>query len=210
MNEMHVLLVQGFAGSGPWHWQQWLASHLRREGVEVVMPTLAGQPSLSDRLDGLQQQLEVVPPDAELVVAAHAGGAALWLHHAARVIDGARRADRVLLVAPPDPQEPHSLVEGLTPYPLDAMAVRRAGAVTRLVAGTGHDHLPVHIAHVLADELQIELDVILDGGRLDTDAGYGPWPAVARWALYGSVPLLDRFDGEPHTAGYSVEDLRLV
>lgn len=212
MSELHVLLVQGATGSGPWHWQHWLAAQLPGEGVEVEMHDLVGpdRPSLEDWLARLRSRLVAVPADAELVVAAHSSGAALWLHHPATVGEAARRADRVLLVAPPDPQGADPVVEGLTPYPLDAMSLRRAGAVTRLIAGTGDAHLPVHTAHALAAELHIELDVILDGGHLDTDSGYGPWPAASRWALYGSVPLADRFDGEPYTAGYSVEKLRLV
>ncbi|GAB3298934.1 hypothetical protein GCM10027563_42700 [Parasphingorhabdus pacifica] len=161
-------------------------------------------------LDRLRHWIEAAPSTAELVVATHSTGAALWLHHAATIADDARRADRVLLVAPPDPRGPDAAIGGPTPYPLDPMSLRRAGAVTRMVAGTGDPELPMHAAHALADELQIELDVILDGAHLDTAAGYGPWPAVSRWAMYGSVPLSDRFDGEPYTAGYSVEKLRLV
>ncbi|WP_243789505.1 hypothetical protein [Saccharopolyspora gloriosae] len=58
-------------------------------------------------------------------------------------------------------------------------------------------------AHALAHRLRVELDVLADGRGLDTAAGYGPWPALLRWALYGSVPVADRFDSAPHTAGWS-------
>lgn len=212
MSEVHVLLIPEVSGSGPWHWQQWLASQLHGDGVVVEGPGyLDPEPlGLDERLVRLRRCLDAVPSEAELVVCTHSAGAAIWLHHAATAGEGTRRADRVLLVAPCDPSDPHPDVEDLTPFPLDAMSLRRAGAVTRLVAGTGDPHLPMHIAHALADELQIELDVILDGGHLDTNAGYGPWPAVASWALYGSIPLADRFDSEAHTAGYPVEKLRLV
>src|SRR5690606_30581041 len=39
-----------------------------------------------------------------------------------------------------------------------------------------------------------EMDVVLDGGRLTTASGYGPWPSVLRWVLYGSTPVCDRFE----------------
>lgn len=212
MSEMHVLLVHGLTGSGPWHWQQWLAGRLPEHGVRVDLPTLGDpdRPALDDWLPALRDRLEAVPADAELVVAAHSCGAALWLHHAATVATTGRRADRVLLVSPPGPDWRHRDVQGLTPYPLDARSLRRAAGLTRLVAGTGDEHLSMHSAHALADALQVELDVIPDGEHLNTEAGYGPWPSVLRWTLYGTTPLTDRFDSEAHTAGYSAERLRLV
>lgn len=211
MSEMHVLLVHGMTGAGPWHWQQWLAAQLSERGVEVELPTLpdADRPVLDEWLPVLRERLEAVPADAELVVAAHSCGVALWLHHAATIEPDARRADRVLLVAPPDPawRNPD---EDVMPYPADARSLRRAAGVTRLVAGTGDPYLPMRSAHALAEALQVELDVIAGGEHLNTDAGYGPWPGVLRWALYGTVPLADRFNGEPHTAGASPDKLRLT
>ena len=212
MTQMHVLLVHGMTGSGPWHWQQWLAGRLPEHDVRVDLPVLPDpdHPVLGDGLPALRRRLEAVPADAELVVVAHSCGVALWLHHAATIDAGMRRADRVLLVAPPDPEWNHPDVRGLTPYPIDARSLRRAGGVTRLVAGTGDPFLPVHSAHSLADALQVELDVIPDGEHLNTDAGYGPWPSMLRWVLYDSVPVADRFDSESYTAGYSPGRLRPV
>ncbi|GAA2776133.1 alpha/beta hydrolase [Saccharopolyspora taberi] len=199
-------------GSGPWHWQQWLAGQLRSHGVTVDLPALPGdeRPDLDVWLPVLREHLAAVPAEAELVVAAHSCGVALWLHHAATVDGRSRRADRVLLVAPPDPQWQNPDAAGIVPYPVDAHTLRRAGGVTRLVTGTGDPYLPMHRAHALAEELRIEMDVVPDGEHLNTDAGYGPWPAMLRWALYGTVPLADRFDGEPHTTGYQPGRLRLV
>jgi predicted alpha/beta hydrolase family esterase len=198
-------------GAGPWHWQQWLAAQLPDHGAEVDLPALPSEdrPPLDAWLPVLRERLAAVPDHAELVVAAHSCGAALWLHHAATIESEGRRADRVLLVAPPERMW-RSEVCDLVPYSLDARALRRAAGVTRLVAGTGDEALPVRSAQSLAEELQVELDVIPDGGHLSTDSGYGPWPAVLRWALYGTVPLLDRFDGESHTAGVSPDNLRLT
>ena len=96
MSEMHVLLVHGMTGAGPWHWQQWLAGRLREQDVPVELPALPNpdQPDLDRWLPLLRERLAAVPPEAELVVAAHACGSVLWLHHAATMEDGLRRADR--------------------------------------------------------------------------------------------------------------------
>lgn len=212
MSEMHVLLVHGMAGPRPWHWQPWLAGRLRESGVSVELPELPGSESPSPEawLPALRARLAAVPDSAELVVAAHSCGAALWLHHAATMTVGTRRADRVLLVAPPAPEWLHDDVRGLTPYPLDARSLRDAAASTRLVAGTGDPYLPMGTAHAVAEELRVELDVIADGEHLSVEDGYGPWPSVLRWALHGTTPLTDRFEAEPHTAGVSPAALRLV
>lgn len=214
MSELHALLIHGFTGGTPnlWHWQQWLVGRLKEHKVSAQLPVLPkpDHPELGAWLAALRQHLDAVPADAELVVAAHSCGAALWLHHAATVEPRARRADQVLLVAPPAPDWNHPDVDGLTPYPQDARSLRRAAGSTRLVVGTGDPYLPMHTAHSLAEALQVEMDVILEGEHLNTDSGYGPWPSVLRWTLYGTVPLLDRFEAEPHTAGCSPAKLRLV
>jgi hypothetical protein len=33
----------------------------------------------------------------------------------------------------------------------------------------------------MAAQLKVDLDVIPGGAHLNTDAGYGPWPAVLDW-----------------------------
>lgn len=203
MAEMYVLIVHGMTGSGPWHWQRWLANQLADQGVPVDFPDFPepDRPVLDDWLAVLRERLQATPAEAELVVAAHSCGAALWLHHAATMEDHMRRASRVLLVAPPGPQWRHPDDHGINPYPIDSRALRDAAGVTRLVAGTGDPNLPIYQAHTLGDDLRIELDVIPDGEHLNTDAGYGPWPSVLRWVLYDTAPLVDRFDSEPYSAG---------
>ncbi|PRW64522.1 RBBP9/YdeN family alpha/beta hydrolase [Actinopolyspora mortivallis] len=209
---MRVLLVHGFGGSGPWHWQQWLDGRLGELGVSCDFPELPDRdhPELDTWLSTLRRRLERVPADAELVVAAHSCGAALWLHHAATIGGRDRRADRVLLVAPPGPEWSHPDVRGVAPYPVDAHALRRAAGTTRLVIGSGDPYLSVQDGHYLAETLRVEMDVIPDGEHLNTDAGYGPWPAALRWVLHGTAPLADRFETEPNTFGASPGAFRLV
>nr|WP_245560182.1 alpha/beta hydrolase [Actinopolyspora halophila] len=212
VSDMHVLLVHGFGGSGPWHWQQWLSGRLAERDVSCELPALPDQdhPELDRWLAVLRARLDSVPAEDELVVAAHSCGAALWLHHAATIAGRARRADRVLLVSPPGPDWRHPDVRGVAPYPVDAHALRRAAGSTRLVIGSGDPYLSVQDGHWLAETLRVEMDVLPDGEHLNTDAGYGPWPAVLRWTLHGSTPLADRFETEPNTFGASSGAFRLV
>ncbi len=211
MSQTHVLLIPECLGVGRWHWMRWLVRELdHHESVSAMLPGVGAspRPMWDESVAELRASLAAVADDAHLVVAAQGAAAALWLHHAATVDTDVRRADQVLLVAPPEPSRRCPGTRGVVPYPVDAHALRRAAGVTRLVAGSGDPTLPVSSAHALADALQVELDVIPDGERLDTAAGYGQWPSALRWALYGTVPLLDRFDGEVHTVGYLPSRLR--
>jgi len=72
-------------------------------------------------------------------------------------------------------------VHGFTPAPLDPAGVRRAAGWTQLVVGDDDAACPVDDAVEMAAGLQVDLDVIPGGAHLNTDAGYGPWPAVLEW-----------------------------
>src|SRR6266540_1499080 len=102
----YVLLVHGHTGSGPGHWQSWLAGELAGVGgvVEVPQFTEPDHPDLEVWLGELTHHLEAAPRTRERVVLAHSCGASLWLHHAAQLVgtqaESGLRFDRVLLVAP--------------------------------------------------------------------------------------------------------------
>jgi predicted alpha/beta hydrolase family esterase len=182
----YVLLLHGHTGSGPSHWQSWLAGELADTGCVVDIPQLTDpdRPQLDVWLDELRHHLQAAPDGEERVLLAHSCGASLWLHHAAKLVDEEHhplRFDRVLLVSPPGPRWHHPDVHGFTPTPLDAAGVRRAAGWTQLVVGDDDEACSVEEAVEMAAALKIDLDVIPAGAHLNTDAGYGPWPAVRGW-----------------------------
>jgi predicted alpha/beta hydrolase family esterase len=182
----YVLLIHGHTGSGPRHWQSWLAGELAQVGGVVDVPqfTEPDHPDLEVWLGELTHHLEAAPA-AERVMLAHSCGALLWLHHAARLAGGhdeARlRFDRVLLAAPPGPRWHEPDVHGFNPAPLDAAGIRRAAAWTQLVVSDNDEACSVEEALDMATRLKIDLDVIPGGARLDTASGYGSWPAAFDW-----------------------------
>lgn len=187
MRGRSFLLLHGWEGSGPQHWQTWLATRLRRAGENVRYPLLPDpiQPKLDLWLEALRRELDAMP--GERIVLCHSLGCLLWLQHA-RDCDPAHRAGRVLLVAPPGPEFAIPGVVGFVPVPTTPQQVRMAADVSRIVAGDD-DPFNAGGSWVWSDALHVPVDVIAQGGHLHTDAGYGPWPAVERWALDGSVPL---------------------
>ncbi|MGZ3147891.1 RBBP9/YdeN family alpha/beta hydrolase [Lentzea chajnantorensis] len=192
MSLPHVLLIHGWTGSGPEHWQSKLAHAVAEHGGLVDMPHFSDpdQPDLTTWLRELDTHLEAAPADRERVVIAHSLGCYLWLHHAAR--EGIAHVDRVLLVAPPAPDYPEPAIKTFFPAPLDPAGLRRAATDTRLVLGEGDPYLPVAAGKQLAESLRIEVDVVPGAGHINVDAGYGEWPAVLKWVRSKTVPLTPR------------------
>lgn len=176
-----VVILHGWRGSEPEHWQSRLADELREAGREVRYPTLpdADAPKLDAWLAALRDTLAGLPEQGFDVVA-HSLGAVLWLHHAANPGDAPRPA-RVALVAPPSPRTATAEIANFFPPPLDVDAVRHAGEGTVLVAGDEDPYIPEGIADAYARPLKIATTVIEGGGHLNVESGFGPWPAVLDW-----------------------------
>lgn len=192
MSLPHVLLIHGYTGSGPGHWQRWLAQTVSEHGGLADMPHFSDpdQPDRDTWLRELDTHLEAAPKDRERVVVAHSLGCYLWLHHAAR--EGIGHVDRVLLVAPPAPDFPEPAIKSFFPAPLEPNGLRRAATETRLVVGEGDPYCSMPAAKQLAEALRIEIDVLPDSGHINIDAGYGEWPAALKWVRSKTVPLSPR------------------
>ena len=137
MDPRRVLILHGWQGSGPGHWQRWLADELRAASHHVRFPDLpacdapcpdAWGASLHSELTALA----AAPGGGERVVCAHSLGCVLWLREAVRVASELR-VDRVALVAPPCPGADVSELAGFFPARADRDAVRSAAGHTRLV-----------------------------------------------------------------------------
>src|SRR5687768_606065 len=109
---VRLLLLHGYMGSGPEHWQPWLAERVRSEGHDVAFPTLPDpeHPRLGPWLSALAE----LRTGGEVVVC-HSLACCLWLHHRAR---GGPPAERVLLVAPPHPEPMLDELASFFPVPL--------------------------------------------------------------------------------------------
>jgi hypothetical protein len=169
------LILHGYEGNGPDHWQSWLAGRLRAAGHDVAYPELPApfEPDLGAWLDVVAAERR----DGDVVVC-HSLACLLWLHHRAR---GGAEAARVLLVAPPGPSAPQETpaLAGFYPVPLDPPLA--AGA--RLVCADDDPYCPEDAREVYARPLGIDADLIPGGGHLNPDSGYGPWPAAEDWAV---------------------------
>jgi uncharacterized protein len=174
------LILHGLQGSGPDHWQSWLARRLRERGERVSYPELPEPeaPRLDPWLEALERELR--DPDG-LAVVCHSLGCVLWLQHARRC--GGAPVERVLLVAPPSPSVELPGVRGFFPLSIEPADVARAAGSTRVVWAGDDPYCPEGAERLYAEPLGLPACSLEGGGHINPDAGYGPWPAMERWCL---------------------------
>jgi uncharacterized protein len=178
------LILHGYEGSGPEHWQSWLAERLGSAGERVSYPDLPDpfRPSLPAWRAALAKQLRWEP-----TFLAHSLACILWLHHCCAPVTGARAA-RVLLVAPPSLAGAPEPIRSFFPVPLDAASVAAASGHTRLVCSDADPYCPEGAAALYGEPLGLDVDLLEGAGHINPDAGFGPWPAAEDWC-YGESAI---------------------
>ena len=177
------LILHGYEGSGPDHWQSELARRLAAAGERVAYPDLPDPfaPSLAAWREALAAELR----GGETVVA-HSLACILWLHHCAAPVGPA--AARVLLVAPPSPAGAPEPIHPFFPVALDRAAVAAASEETRLVCSNDDPYCPEGAASLYGEPLGLPVDVLDGAGHVNPAAGFGPWPEVEAWC-YGASAI---------------------
>ena len=135
--------------------------------------------------------------DGERVVLCHSLGCLLWLRYAATARES-DLIDRLLLVCPPGPSALPGPLGTFFPAAGDRDALARS--VRRrpeLVCTDADPWCAQGAAQTYGAALDVDVHVVPGGGHLAVDDGFGPWPAVERWALTGA------FAGEPAYAASS-------
>ncbi len=192
-----VLIVPGYHGSGPGHWQTWLESELvdarRVRGIDWERPVLADW--------ALEIRREIDESVGPVWIVAHSFGCL------ASVVAAADRIDKVagaLLVAPADP-------ERFTPTGARAaeqMHFRRDSAsvasllpvseipvMGMVVASATDPWMALADARFWALRWGFAIQDAGDAGHINTESGHGAWPAIrnllsAMRLTADNVPLL--------------------
>lgn len=173
------LILHGLEGSGPDHWQTWLAGRLRERGERVSYPDLPDpcDPRPEEWLAALQTELAAL--EGERIVLCHSLACLLWLLNARA--GASNVADRVLLVAPPWTEKVEQVVR-FDPRGVTAADLARAAGETLMLWSEPDPYCPP-TAPVAFPGLFGDARHIPGGGHLNADAGYGPWPLVEDWSL---------------------------
>lgn len=169
-----TLIVPGFHGSGPTHWQSWMEAAIpdarRVRGIDWEMPALARWAV------AVRREIDAAPVGVWIV--AHSFGCLAAIAAAA---DRPARVAGLLLVAPAEPQR-FSLIgladAGATIKSADAaLPMQVLPTASALVASRNDPWLSFDRASALAARWGGRLIDAGQAGHINADAGFGPWPA---------------------------------
>jgi len=182
MNQQSFLIIHGLGGSGPDHWQTWLANELTERNNHVCYPTFSqfDFPDLEVWLKELHTAIKTIPTDHRLTVITHSLGCILWLHYAA--IQTKRIAQQVILVAPPSPTIVLSEAKSFFPVPMKEQQLSRIAVDTLFVHSSNDPYCSRKDAkHYL--NLSFPSIVLPNSGHINTNSGHGKWPWILERCL---------------------------
>ncbi len=184
-----VLILHGWGGNKPAHWQEHLFAGLTSAGAEVYYPKMPTptSPCPAAWLTTLHDAIRAIPDRSSLTVVCHSLGAINWLHYATAATE--QLATRVLLVAPPyvmpdiPPTDAPPGVPGFFAPPMNAEAIARAAAETHIIASNDDDYATFEQSKAYADRLNIPIHLLQDAGHISPYWGYGEWPWILDYCL---------------------------
>lgn len=168
MDKTAFLLLHGYGGSHPLHWQSVLAKKLTEKDQRVIYPDFPqpDQPRLEIWMDYLEDQLKNLKDD--LVVAAHSLGCAIWLHYAAQHPE--TRPRQVFLVSPPLNDCDIEEISDFFPLPELDLSDQPYQMI-----GSDNDHfIPESDFHILSEKLKVPLKILPDAGHINAPM-HGDW-----------------------------------
>lgn len=190
------LLLHGWGGNKPEHWQEYLFTKLTETGCKVHYPKMpdptAPDPAAwQERLRNELAEIASQSPDAKLTVLAHSLGSINWMRYVVNVngAGGKQIADRVLLVSPPyilpeaPPLDLASGAPAFFPPPFDPAAMTASAATTTIIASDTDDYTTYDQAVGLAAKVGVPIELLKGGGHISPYYGYGEWPWVLEWCL---------------------------
>lgn len=195
MAEDIFLVLHGWGGNKPAHWQEHLVQKLTEAGKKVHYPKMPDPtaPNLAawqERLAGELAEIAAQSPDAPLTVLTHSLGSINWIHYTAgRAAGSPVIADRVLLIAPPyivpqiPPIDVPPTVTQFFPPPINPAGLKSAARQTVLIASDTDDYATYDQSSGYAQLLEIPIHKLPGAGHISPYYGYGEWPWVLEWCL---------------------------
>ena len=161
----HYLIQPGWQNSGPHHWQTLWEDQLGHAAMRVSQQDWM-VPERTAWAAALEQAIRRA--SSPVVILAHSVGclAAIFTIAAAPVA-------AVVLVAPADAERPDApgALRTFTPIPM-----RPLGVPALLVASDSDPYCTLDRAEAFAQAWKADLEIVADGGHINAEAGFGPWP----------------------------------
>ena len=182
-----VLILHGWTNRRqPGHWQRHLANELRKQGHIVAYPQFPNtdQPKLEEWQELLAAELDILAEieGGETIVIGHSLGCINWIQGASTGLIS-KPVDRVLLVAPADP-DVLGEVEGLQVNladPAVVAATQGSTASLTILASEKDKWTPRGIHATFGEPLGLTPLILEGAGHLSLDDGFGYWQGVIDW-----------------------------
>lgn len=167
----NFLLLHGYGGTHPEHWQGYLTNLLKEKGQAVLFPTLPNfeQPHLDEWMAFLEAELKDIDPNS-LIVAAHSLGCALWLHYLAK--HPMVRPKKAFLVSPPLNDCGIQEIESFFPLPGIDLSDQND---SYLIIGSDNDNFILEEEfETLSEQLNIPFKLLPGAGHINSPV-HGDW-----------------------------------
>ncbi|RYG65138.1 serine hydrolase family protein [bacterium] len=179
--ELRVIVLHGAHGGPDTNWFPWLHAALNAEGIEVLrprFPTPEGQ-SLEAWLNTYDLAVESLPV-APTILVGHSLGATLAL----RLVERATEPFEGLFLAAGfigalGLSDYDSINQSFFAAPFDWAGIReRKGDVSRCWAGDNDLYVPLARSQEVAECLRTPLEIVPDGGHLNSETGFNAFPQL--------------------------------
>lgn len=176
-----VIIVHGYDGSGPGHWQRWLHEELQHRGIVAELPDLPDPqwPRCNRWVAELNRLVRLA--QAPVTFVAHSLGCWALDHFLAR--HGANGISRALLVAPPSPYLLFEPVQSFFPAPQSREAWAPIAERSLLVSSDDDPYIDAAEAEEIGRRIGVPVTVLPSAGHINVESGFGPWPFALEWVL---------------------------
>ncbi len=163
------LLLHGYGGTHPEHWQGYLENNLKEEGRNVLFPIFPNpsEPKLDEWLPFLESELREVN-SSELVIAAHSLGCSLWLQYIAKHPEV--KPKKIFLVSPP--LNDCGIMEISSFFPLPTLDLSNQN--TQIIGSDNDNFILKEEFKTLAENLEVPLKIIPGAGHINAPM-HGDW-----------------------------------
>ena len=174
-----IVIVHGYDGSGPGHWQRWVYDQLCRRGAPASFPELSAPAAPQKDAWVAELARAIVGAATPVTFVCHSLGC--WAVDHLLAERGAAGIRAALLVAPPSPFLAFEPVESFLPPPCRNDSWAAIAAQTLVVGSDNDDYSGPEEFATVARTLGTGCTILPGAGHINVDAGYGPWPFVLEW-----------------------------
>lgn len=171
-----LLIVPGFGGSGPLHWQSWIAQKYTSSLWVNDLPLL--EPKIHIWADAISRAMDNI--EGKILILAHSFGC---LASSLAIARHPQRVVAAILVAPASPERfsenGHILPEhDDTPTIRNLLPKQTLGVTGLVIASENDPWMPFNQAASLAKSFGFPTINLGLSGHINVDSGHGQWPLI--------------------------------